>query len=226
MKILKFFLILLFLYSCQKKEIEKPIPEKLIISVPKKEIENINYFEFEPELIKENHFLKDFEMVEGFKVGDNKIFTGIFSNEKIDFSTDKKLDDYGGKRLVALNMQNKMVYKSKGAGDLYLFQPHFYKNNSNGKILIVCQLAFEYFCGGEAFLLEKDKISYLGNLNIESNDMEIKLIDILKINENNNQITFSFKRDSLIMDPGGKDENLVSRSAKYIYNNGKLKFEK
>lgn len=68
-------------------------------------------------------------------------------------------------------------------------------------------MAFEYFFGGEAFLLENNKIRYIGNLDIESDDMEKSLTDIINIEEANNDIIFSFKSDSLLLKPGSDDSD-------------------
>ncbi|MGD1318325.1 hypothetical protein [Chryseobacterium sp. 2R14A] len=83
-------------------------------------------------------------------------------------------------------------------------------------------MAFEYFFGGEAFLLENNKVRYIGNLDIESDDMEKSLTDIINIEEANNDIIFSFKSDSLLLKPGSDDILIPNNNVRYIYNNSQL----
>lgn len=83
-------------------------------------------------------------------------------------------------------------------------------------------MAFEYFFGGEAFLLENNKIRYIGNLDIESDDMDKSLTDIISIEELKNDIIFSFKSDSLLLKLGSEDILISNNNTRYIYNNSKL----
>ena len=110
---------------------------------------------------------------------------------------------------------------------MYLFEPHFYKNDQSDKIYIVCQAAFEYYCGGDVFLLENQKIKALGTVDISGKDMETSLIDILRINENGKETIFSFDTDSLIFNPGGEKETLIENTnLRYVYDGKKFKLVK
>ncbi|MFV0305036.1 MAG: hypothetical protein ACK5IC_06115 [Moheibacter sp.] len=226
MKLLRLMLLILLFTSCYntEKNIKKENnaeKKKYANQILNKEIK---FYEFKPDSLSENIKIDSFDLRKAYKIDKLKIIIGSFTNEKIDFSKEEKLDDYGGVRLLTLNQKNEMTYKSKGGGDIYLFEPHFYKNDHNNKVLIICQLAFEYFCGGKAFLIENNKIKRIGTLDIESNDMEISLTDIIEIKEEEkNKIIFDFKSDSLLIEPGGGNEKLIKNSGiKYIYEKNKL----
>lgn len=62
--------------------------------------------------------------------------------------------------------------------------------------------------------MEKGKIKYLGNLDIEPKNEEKKLTDVLKIKESNDGITFTFDTDSLLLKP----EIKISSSKTIMYN--------
>lgn len=184
-----------------------------------------NYNEFKPDTIS-NLKIADFYIRTAHIMDELKIITGHFTNENIDFSSEEPIEDYGGARLLALNLENEIIYKSKGGGDIFLFEPHFYKNELNSKTIIICQEAFEYFCGGRAFLIENNKIKKIGTLDIESDEEETSLTDIIKITETNNQIIFEFNEDSLFVDPGGRKERKIkNNNTKYIYRENNLTFK-
>ena len=78
--------------------------------------------------------------------------------------------------------------------------------------------------GGEAFLIDGNNIKYLGNMDIESNQMEFPMTKILKIKEADRKISFTFETDSLLLQPGSKDIFIKNEDTKYVYENSKLKF--
>lgn len=129
-----------------------------------------------------------------------------------------------GDRLFLFNGKNEMLYKSKGVGDPYLYHPHFYRNDVNSKVYIVCQLGYEYWFGGDAFLFENGKLSYLGNIDVEGSEMETSLIDILNIQEMKDETIFSFEGDSVILDPGHDPVIVANDDLRYVYKNGKFTF--
>lgn len=142
------------------------------------------------------------------------------------FITEDTINGWGD-RLYVLNANEEVLFKGKGVGDYYLFEPHFYKNNTNDKIVIVCQLGFEYFDGGEVYLLENGITRHLGNINVCGTDMETNLIDILEIEESRGDLIFSFSEDSVLYDPGGEDFEFVSsKGLNYRYQNGRFKMNR
>jgi hypothetical protein len=86
-------------------------------------------------------------------------------------------------------------------GDPYQFEPFFYHNTTNDKVIIICQLGNEENYGGEAFLLENGSIEFIGEINIESpyeTADNTGLIEIIRVSETENAIYFNFESDSLI----------------------------
>jgi len=211
------------------KESENPTsvkisnPEKVNINanIPDSEID---YFEFKPDSIS-NINIKGFETISSYSYKQTKFATGYYNpvDGKI-VAPDTEKDN--GQRLLVLNNKNEIIFKGQGAGDTYLYQPHFYKNKSDNKILIVCQLAFEYFFGGEVFLLENNAVKYVGNIDLEPFDMDTPMTKVLKIHERKNAIHFKFDFDTLLLKPGNEDIKIKNNGVEYIYEKGILKFKK
>ncbi|AZA49934.1 hypothetical protein EG346_17920 [Chryseobacterium carnipullorum] len=74
--------------------------------------------------------------------------------------------------------------------------------------------------------MEKGKIKYLGNLDIEPKNEEKKLTDVLKIKESNDGITFTFDTDSLLLKPGNKDIIIKNNHVQYVYDHHSLKLHR
>ncbi|MBB6370270.1 hypothetical protein [Chryseobacterium shigense] len=216
-------LVLLSLLYCKEEPKKENISVRQEIPDTSKTetVKDVVYTEFKPESIP-NLKIEGFDVEEAFSVEGNSIVAGHYQ------SVDGKItlpdtEENWGKRLLMLNSKNQIIYQSKGSGEAYIYQPYFYKNNLNGNIIIVCQQAFEYFFGGDAFVLEKGKIKYLGNLDIEPKNDEKKLTDILKIKESDNKITFTFETDSLVLKPGSEDIVIRNNNVKYVYDHQSLK---
>ena len=177
---------------------------------------NVKYHQFKADTLT-NLNIPDFEILASYQLKNVKIAEGYYKPvDGIMVAPDTERDQ--GRRLLILNNKNEIISKSKGVGEVYLNQPYFYKNDANENILIVCQLAYEYYFGAEAYLLQNDRLKYLGNIDIESKSMEIPLIDILRIKENKKIITFSFDSDSILLKPGDKDELVKNNNLRYEYD--------
>lgn len=218
----------LTLVHCTKESektssVQSSKPENVNIDVKISDSE-IDYLEFKPDSIS-NVKIKGFEVISSYSYDQTKFVTGYYN--PVDGKTvapDTEKDN--GQRLLVLNNKNEIIFKGQGGGDTYLYQPHFYKNKSDNKILIVCQLAFEYFFGGEVFLLENNSVKYVGNIDLEPFDMETSMTEVLKIYEKKNAIHFKFDSDSLLLKPGNEDIKIKNNDTEYIYEKGVLKFKK
>ena len=82
-------------------------------------------------------------------------------------------------------------------------------------------MAYEYYFGGDVFLLEDGEISFLGNIDIDGPDSETPLTDIVQISENDETLNFHFKSDSLNFKPGNEDVLIPNNNIHYSYNNEK-----
>ena len=197
-------------------KLENPIVSVESEQKDDKHSENINYLEFNPNTLS-NFKLVGYDIEKAYKLGSKIIVTGYDKKKNPDANED------WGDQLLLLNTKNEILFKSKGVGDVYLFEPHFYKNETNDKIIIVCQLAYEYFFGGEAFLYENGQVEYIGNIDIEGKYEQTNLIDILQLNERNNEIFFTFNSDSITYKPSNDAVILKNTTIRYEYKNKILK---
>ncbi len=221
-----FLLFIIFALSCKKETNSKSYNTKeknKTIDFDNKSKEKL-YYQFKPDSVS-NIKIKKVTVDYSYEINKNKIVIGYFepTDGKINYPDSE--NDWGD-RLFFLNEKDKVIFKSKGVGDVYLYEPYFFKNNGNDKIIIVCQLGYEYYFGGDAFLLENGIIKHIGKIDIESTNMETKLIDILNIKELDSKIIFTFKSDSLILKPGSEDINVKNNDIKYEYFNKSLKLIK
>jgi len=183
--------------------------------------ETISYSEFHPQKL-DSIQIDNFQVGQVNIIGKHKIASAFYqTRDKQKIDTEK---DWGDK-LLMLDASNKIVYESHGVGDPYLFEPHFYKSKTSNKIIIICQLAFEYPFGGEAFIVENGKIDYIGTLNIEAYDENFQnyLTEVVEIKENATGIEFTLKSDKLVIKPGSKGETIINNNLKYVYKNNELK---
>lgn len=221
-----FLLLILFACSEQKgKPHHKAVPTIQQQEEKTEEKKEIQYHEFQPDTAS-GIALKGFEIEASYQINSLYFLTGNYEYPDGKIVYPNTETDWGD-RLLVMDKQHKIHFKSKGAGDVYLFEPHFYRNTQNDKIYIVCQAAFEYYCGGDVFLFEKQKIKHLGTIDISGKDMETSLIDILQIHENKKETVFSFHADSLIFNPGGEKETLIkNKKLCYLYDGKTLEFVK
>jgi len=227
MRIQKLFFLgitILVLISCKETSIEKKADNSAVFAnlSERDSLNNqeaINYYRFKPDSITGLQ-IKDFQIDNCYQLSDRKLITGYYEplDGKIIFPDTEK--DYG-RRLLFLNNNNDILFKSKGVGDTYLYEPYFFKNDRNGKTLVICQLAFEYFCGGNLFLIDNNNIKYIGNIDVESGDSETKMVDIVRISEKKDKMTISFNSKSLILEPGSKDLEVKNTNVRYVYD-GKI----
>ncbi len=215
--------LVLILFACGEQE-NKPHNKTVpTIQQPAEEEKDFSYREFQPDTVS-GISLKGFDIEASYQINSLYFLTGYYEYPDGEMVYPNTETDFGD-RLLVLDKQHKLRFQSKGAGDVYLFDPHFYKNAQNDKIYIVCQAAFEYYCGGDVFLVENQKIKHLGTIDISGKDMETNLIDILQIHENSKETIFSFKADSVIFNPGGEKEDLIKNTnLHYRYDGKRLEF--
>ncbi|NVK64585.1 MAG: hypothetical protein HWE22_08350 [Flavobacteriales bacterium] len=214
------------LVACESGKMDKVKVAPKMDSEIVETIDTITYFQFTPD--SSTYRSNPKIMVDYAYQLDTLTFVGGY-DPIIDcgqFITDDTINGWGD-RLYVLNAKEEMIFKGKGVGDYYLFEPHFYKNHTNDKIVIVCQLGFEYLAGGEVFLLENGEMGYLGNLDVSGMDMETGVIDILQIAEMEDELIFTFQSDSVLLNPATGDPEFVSsKGLNYRYQNGRFKLNR
>jgi hypothetical protein len=220
-------IVILTLHACkesstEKKSANKQVNEKAQHIDTLTKPASIEYYRFKPDSLT-GLDIKDFQIDHAYRLGNQKLITGYYQpvdGKIIPPDTEK---DYG-RRMLFLENNNDIVFKSKGTGDTYLYEPYFFKNKENGKTIVICQLAFEYFFGGEAFLIQDGGIKYMGNIDVEGDDPENKLVDIVRINETGNRIIITFNAKSLILQPGSKDIPVKNKNTRYEYDGTSFRF--
>jgi hypothetical protein len=192
--------------------------EKMPIVQVSKQGKVIRFKRYQPKSIADL-VLQEFHVEQAYAIAENKVIIGYHLKEL----TEEPMSNDWGDRLIFLNAKHERVFTSLASGDLYLYQPYFFKSNHSSKIIVVCQMGFEYYCGGDVFIIENGQMSAAGYLNIEGIDPEKPLVDILNIHESDDKLTFTFRADSLILDPGGETEHITNASGiRYEYERGEL----
>ncbi|WP_297335026.1 hypothetical protein [Algoriphagus sp.] len=169
-----------------------------------------------------NFQIDQFEVDQAYELNGQKIITGNYTSEKDSLYTSTNENQFDrGDRLLMLDSENDIVFQSLGFGDLYLFEPHFYRAKTSDKTIIICQKAFEYPSGGEVFILEKSTIKHIGTLAIEGNEEGKFLTDLVDIQETGNSLVFSIKSDQLTLNPG-EESSIQVPNAIFAYQGGQL----
>ncbi len=186
---------------------------------------SISYAEYHPQKLK-NLQIGNFDIAHSFDLNGYKIVSGNYTPEDgKHFASDTETETDWGDRLLMLDASNKIIFQSKGVGDVYMFEPHFYKNDRSNKVIIICQMAFEYPFGGEAFMLENGTLKYIGTLDIEGGDQENYLTEILEIIEMEGTIVFALKSEEVILKPGSEDTFKTNKNVIYVYQNNELELK-
>jgi hypothetical protein len=168
--------------------------------------------------------LDDFEINDVYKINSNNLILIAYSDG--DLETSKNPSNWGD-RLILMK-GDSIVFQSKPVGDPYKYEPYFYKNSVNDKIVIICQLGNEENYGGEAFLLENGNIEFIGEINIE-NPKETpntnSLIEMIRISEVEHAIYFNFNSDTLIDLRNDDWKRVKNNSIHYVYKGHKFKLQ-
>lgn len=174
----------------------------------------ISYLKFDPVKLEEIE-LDGFDINEAFQI-DSCIIIVAFSEG--DMVTSENPSDWGDG--LTLMKGDSILYQSKRVGDPYRYEPFFYHNTTNDKIIIICQLGNEENYGGEVFLLENGSIEFMGEINIENPNEtpdNTGLIEIIQISEVENAIYFNFDSDTLIDLTNDEWNRVKNDSIHYVY---------
>lgn len=185
--------------------------------------EKITYLQFDPAKL-DGFKLDDFDINGVYKIDSNNLILIAYSDG--DLETSENPSNWGD-RLILMKGES-IVFQSKPVGDPYKYEPYFYKNSVNDKVVIICQLGNEENYGGEAFLLENGNIEFIGEINIE-NPKETpntnSLIEMIRISEVENAIYFNFDSDTLIDLRNDDWKRVKNNSIHYVYKGHKFKLK-
>lgn len=216
--------------ACQQQKTESKATSKTETASPivktEKIEEEIPFEPYKADSIKMDS-IKHLYINSSYKIGDRKLVEGQY--EVLDGSKYKGGDtkDDNGHRLLWLDENNKILWKSEGQGDVYVYEPNFFTNKVNNDILVFARLGYEYNMGGDLYLIKNGNIKFLGNMDIEPNTEEKSTVDVMKISQKGEQYKVTFDYDSLIVNPAsGYPKPFKNEGTHYIYDGKKLKFYK
>ena len=181
---------------------------------------DIHYSQFEPNLV-EGFSVEGFEIDNAYKINGSIVAAAYSDGDLVTSSSPTNWGD----RLVLIK-GDTIHFQSKPVGDPYQYEPHFFGNTINKKVVVICQLGNEDHYGGEAFMLDDGEVEFIGAIEIESPFDTAEnncLIDIVRISEKDNSIYFKFTSDSLVF--VGNDDwlHFTNDSVHYQYQNQVLK---
>jgi hypothetical protein len=140
------------------------------------------------------------------------------------YQPDTAAGDYG-LRLFLIEKTNEgfqIRYKSTGAKDIWGMMPKFYRHPTNGSILILAELNFEYFDGMEVFIFQDETVKDIGYLDvaIEGNS----ILPYTQIHLEDNITIFRFSRE-VYLHPNGLEppKKLNADQIYYTYDGKSLK---
>jgi hypothetical protein len=168
--------------------------------------------------------LDSFESMYAYQLEDHKLLVGS-NHLAIDSLAMAHRESDWGDRLILLDKHNRKVFQPQGATDLYLYEPHFYQNSNSKELVVVCQRGFEYYFGGEVFLLDMEKHNFqrIGEINVESffeSGFEKKMVDVLRVQKESNKLIFSFECDSLNIFGKDIDDGVIpNNGVRYVFQN-------
>lgn len=179
----------------------------------------VEYIKFNPTTIQ-GVKLDGYDVEDAYKLDSNIIFTAYTNG---DLETSSAPVNWGDRLIMMRNGEKQ--FESKPVGDPYLYEPYFYRNPINGKVIVICQLGNEDKYGGEAFILDEGVLTFMGYIDIETPfDLpeNNQLTDIVHVLERDQSIYFEFDSDSLIYLPGTEWIQIRNNNIHYKYSGDSL----
>lgn len=179
----------------------------------------ITYVQYVPHKI-EGLKLKGYDVQDVYEL-DSIIVLTAYSDGNLGIASNP--NDWGDR--LMLMRGDSILFQSKPVGDPYQFEPFFYRNDMNNRVIIVCQLGNEENYGGEAYLLENGSFEFIGEINLENPNETANntgLIEILIISENKHAIFFRFDSESLIDLTKNEWQEVKNNNIHYVYKDNKF----
>ena len=187
-------------------------------SIPLPTPVDIHYRQFEPSKL-EGYALEGFDVEVAYNID---LSTIVVAYSDGDLENSSSPTNWGDRLLLIKG--DSIHFQSKPVGDPYQYEPNFFRNTINNKVVVICQLGNEDHYGGEAFILDGGEIEFMGEIEMESpfdTAENNSLIDIVRISEKGNSIYFKFTSDSLVF--VGNDDWLHFTNDSVQYKNQELK---
>lgn len=150
-----------------------------------------------------------------YQLGDNYIVSG-----HSDMPKQNDIDGVGAQLLI-LDKDKNIIFRGQENPELFQYQPVFFRGK-DGRVMILVQKAFDYFCGADAFIFNNQSVDYIGNLDVEPSNPEVRLVDRVQIQNNGKEVAFRIQSDSLVLNPGGEDKVIPNNNLQILTRNGKI----
>jgi hypothetical protein len=162
-----------------------------------------------------------------FKYGKLKYLVGRYIHTPVDLAE----NDVEGLRLLVLDLNNKLVFRSLGAGDSYNMSATMYKLDNTSPIFILSEYGDESGSWGNAvFMVRNDVVEEIGfiDLGIRIKDETDPypsfyfedIGDYTRIVKRGGTYHFIFDVDSVCVKPNSQNERILNgREVSYVYAN-------
>ncbi|AMM50460.1 hypothetical protein TH61_03655 [Rufibacter sp. DG15C] len=171
-----------------------------------------------------NASYKDFSVNEAYRYKNYKLLFGAFDSQIGELSPNESESDIGV-RLLVLDQADQLVFRSKGQGDSYILRPKFYALNAQSPLLVFAEIGTEYSWGNIVFSLNENGIKEIGEIDVAGIDLALDDYDdvsnVIKIEKTGSNLKFSFDADSVVLNPGGNNEQVVEAKGYFYLYNGK-----
>jgi hypothetical protein len=137
-------------------------------------------------------------------------------------------NDYDGIRLLVIDSDNKMIFRSKGSADSYSLTPTFYMLDNKSPIFILAEIGDEGGSWGNVvFMIQNNRVKSIGNINLavpkKEDDLTTSVSNIgefTRIIKKGKEFQFDFDVDTVYFDPLGANEKAYDgRKIHYLYDN-------
>ena len=183
--------------------------------------------EFEPVEIPPFQF-RNFRFIQSCQLNGYILAVGCYeSSEELKIASGDTKTDYGF-RLMQFRKDGTLIKQFPGSLDSFSYSPYFFVSPDSTQYILLCHRGFEYDFGADIYYIRQEKISYLGELDIEpgyfnefgENDCRYRrgVIDIVRIQQKDRKIEFSFRADTLLISPGAKDSVVYNNNIRYSFD--------
>lgn len=165
---------------------------------------------------------KDFDVHNSYRYKHIKLLFGAFKSQ-LDELSEHDTEPDSGLRLLVLDQNDKLIFRSKGQYDSNILKPKFYRLDDQSPIIILAEIGNEYSWGNIIFSMDEKGVKEIGEIDLAGINTQLNeyadISKVTKIEKVGNNLIFRFDSDSVIVNPGGRNEKVVaSKGYRYIYN--------
>lgn len=218
-----YYLSLLFLVSCGPINNHQQKTNRNETTKKEKLIKTEKYIKFTPSEISSISY-PNFDFLATYQYKDLTLLFGSYQSEPF------PKDDYGN-RLIVLDAEKKLIFRSRGAFDSRSFWPDFYKLNDYSPVFMVVEEGDEGGSWGLViFAIVGQEVKQIGSVrfvipkNQAFRDFQFDYIgDSTQIYKTDNKYKFDFQVDSVTNGQYGENVKIIKSKLHYIYDNTEYK---